>query len=333
MGLASQSFVSKPDQNLLCGICKTVMKDAVLTRCGHAFCEQCLDTWLARPLSGSCPQCRASVSKFQVSPVWAIREIVSNLTVECDYGDRGCRLVMRVESLEKHRTSCAYAPVECAGCETVVSRYELPHHQGECAKIAATANEPDLDEPRSREWSDQLVKDLENKLSRTEQQLKQTKRRLETSESSGRKLERDLCEARLQLQRKQGECTFLHLNSTPEFDPQYPYGFSPESISKLSLLIACHLLRKPDYMDRNRIFNCVKRCYDSYARCGTHFEQDVHMLVATAYASNWFTENQRINFHCWLQSIARYRKYADLSGPPHPGCTASVIRRTTSLRS
>jgi hypothetical protein len=95
-----------------------------------------------------------------------------------------------------------------------------------------------------------------------------------------------------------------------EFDPDYDYGYTPQTVAKLSLLIARFLLKKPTYVDANKIFAAIKRSYEQYARCGTHYEHDVHMLVATAFASNWFGESQRINFHCWLQSIARYRHYA-----------------------
>lgn len=328
MGYAVQRFVTKPDQNLICGICAAVLKSAVLTRCGHAFCETCLETWLSRPLTGTCPQCRACITKFQVSPIWAVREIVNNLSIRCEYFDRGCRLIMCVEALGRHVRNCGYAPVECAGCTTIVNQCDLPSHQIQCSKLNA-----DLDDQAStlgHQGNENLMQELEGRLMSLDIQLKHTKKKLEQSEVNNRKLERNLSDVKLDLQRKKGECTLLKAQLC-DFDPEYPYGYSPESVAKLSLLIACHLLHKPDYIDRNRIFNCVKISYDSYARCGSHFEHDVHMLVATAYASNWFTENQRINFHCWLQSIARYRKFADLNGPP--GVTANaVFRRSSSFR-
>ena len=326
MGYQIPRFVTKPDQNLVCGICAAVLRNAVLTRCGHAFCDICLDTWLSRPLTGTCPQCRACITKQQVAPIWAVRDIVSNLSIMCKYNDRGCRLIMCVEALERHVRNCGYAPVECAACNTLVNQCDLPSHQIQCVKLNADLE----DQPNSASANDSILQELEGRLVTLDLQLKHTKKKLEFTESSNRKLERNLSETKLDLQRKKGECVLLKAQLC-DFDPEYPYGYTPESVAKLSLLISCHLLHKPDYIDRNRIFNCIKTSYDSYARCGSHYEHDVHMLIATSYASNWFTENQRINFHCWLQSIARYRKFADLNGPP--GVTANgVFRRSSSFR-
>ncbi|XP_072173332.1 uncharacterized protein [Diadema setosum] len=309
MGYSVERFVTKPDPNLMCGICACVLRDAVLTRCGHAFCQTCLDTWLARPLAGTCPQCRTCISKFQVSPVWAIRELVNGMAIFCSNADRGCALTVRVEMLDKHLDCCGYAPVECVACGAVVNRLEYPAHTAECDKACC---EKGTKETPSQAGGGELpnTEELNRRLNALEIQLKHSRKQLHLCQADNRKLERELSKARLDLQRKRGEFNLLKAQLC-EFDSDYPYGFHPDSVAKLSLLLACHLHAKPDQVDRNRIFNCIQRCYDNFARCGSRYEHEVHMLVATAYASNWFSDNQKINFHCWLQSIARYRKYAD----------------------
>ena len=89
----------------------------------------------------------------------------------------------------------------------------------------------------------------------------------------------------------------------------YDYGHTPSSVLDLSALISRHLLNKPTHLDSSQVFGAVKRCYDNYGRCGEDSEHDVHMLLATVYASNWLSDNQKLNVYFWLQSIARHRKF------------------------
>ena len=46
MGYAVARFTGTVDQNLLCSICSSVLEEAVLTTCGHSFCQMCLHTWI-----------------------------------------------------------------------------------------------------------------------------------------------------------------------------------------------------------------------------------------------------------------------------------------------
>ena len=46
MGYAVARFTGTVDQNLLCSICSSVLEEAVLTPCGHSFCQMCLHTWI-----------------------------------------------------------------------------------------------------------------------------------------------------------------------------------------------------------------------------------------------------------------------------------------------
>ena len=87
------------------------------------------------------------------------------------------------------------------------------------------------------------------------------------------------------------------------FDDTYQYD--RHSITKLSLLIATYLEDKPDVIDPNRIYNCIKRCYDDYVKGWNDNPQgyplDTRMLLATAVASNWFTVKQFANMNQWLR--------------------------------
>lgn len=313
MGFNVQRFIGPIDPNLICGICSYVLEDAVLTPCGHTFCLNCITTWLARPCTDTCPECRSKVSLSTVKPVLSLRNLINGFEVECDHNERGCKVILKLDRLKSHLETCGYVPVTCAGCEQVVSRFELAAHQIRCEGIAnSVRDEEEVDCSYQRLGSVRFnhaltsvdVSELISKIASLEFQLKTLKRDLQIAESKNRVIDRELRKTKSELQHKRSE--IIELNS--DFDPNFEYGYTPQSIAKLSFLIARFLLKKPSYIDRDKVFSAVRRCYDKYARCGSEFEHDVHMLVATAFASNWFTESYRTTLHFWLQSIARHRQ-------------------------
>ncbi|XP_033104754.1 tripartite motif-containing protein 10-like [Anneissia japonica] len=313
MGFAIHRFVSQPDPNLCCGICAGILQDAVVTRCGHCFCQVCLGTWLERPGAGACPQCRSPMRSDEASAVWSIRGLVNNMCIECDFQEKGCQLVMKVEAMEEHTKRCGYAPVDCAGCGVTVSRLALPSHQMKCEEITAVVSGGIDIECRSPN-KDKSNQRLELRLARRELEIKRLKDNLDESLSRNRRYEKELTKTRKELQKVQEELFSRPNDGDSDFDSIYLYGTNAESIARLSVLIARNLLNKPDSIDADSIFTAIKRCYDRFARCGLDYEHDVHMLLATAYASDWFNDQHRISFHCWLQSIARYRRFAALGG-------------------
>ncbi|KAK3597401.1 hypothetical protein CHS0354_040131 [Potamilus streckersoni] len=311
MGYEVHWFIGSIDPNLLCGICNAVLEDAVLTPCGHSFCYACIETWLSRPSTVTCPECRANVTLTTVKPVLSLRNLINGFEVGCPNSKRGCKVIIKLDRVNYHLETCGYISVECAGCGTDVNRFELASHQMACEGIAASVKEEDYIIASERltnlrfttSMTSADVKELLSKLSSLEFELKTLKRDLQIAESKNRVLERECRKARDELLKARNELP----DSSCDYDPEYKYGHTPQSIANLSLLIAKNLLRKPSFIDREMIFCAVRRCYDKYARCGTEYEHDIHMLIATAFASNWFSENQRHNLHYYLQSIARYR--------------------------
>lgn len=311
MGYAVQRFVGTVDSNLICGICSSVLEDAVLTPCGHSFCLLCLETWLSRPTVGTCPECRAKVTCSEAKPIISLRNLIKSYNIECDNKERGCKVMIQLDRLDNHQSLCGFHLVECAGCNGKIIRCELANHQMQCEGIAATVRE-DAVVSRGCERSPRVIAsaveigDFIFKIGSMELQLKKMKCDLQIAESKNKLLEKEFKKSKDELAKKRSEIVNLQYN---EFDPDYDYGYTPGSIAQLSLLVCKYLMKKPTYVDKNKVFQSIRRCYEHYSRCGDEFEHDVHMLLATCYASNWFTEAQRVNFHCWLESIARYRQF------------------------
>ena len=232
---------------------------------------------------------------MDVIPVLALRGMVDSLTVQCDNAEHGCHMTVRLDKLSSHMGTCPNGLVECVACGVRVRRFELADHHEKCQVIK------DLAARKKDKHSGITIEELTRQVTALEIDLKKTKTALKDSETEVLRVKRDLREMQYQLEVRNDEEEF-----DSDWDPEYSYGYSPSSIAQLASFISRYLLNKPYYVDRNRIFNAVKRCYDYYHGYAG-YSQDVHMLLASSYASNWFTENQRGNFDAWLQVLTRDR--------------------------
>lgn len=323
MGFGTNRFVNTVDPNLMCGVCRGVLEGAVLTSCGHTFCHMCLRTWLARPAALTCPECRAPVSSDAVNPVHALRNLIGSLEVRCDHAHRGCKAAVKLDLLAGHLSTCDFAPVQCAGCGQAVSKLHLPEHQMDCPGIAASVRDNDDSAEGSTSDDDDERDSWELRKSRTssgksacvgdvlalmdriralESRVERLLGELRAARTANLDLEREYKQISEQLREKRREVrdlrdveAFLDRNCSP----------SPETMAQLSLFIARNLLRKPRYVEVGRAFEAIQRCYDRFQGANPDCEHDMHMLLATAYASNWFSPRQRLSISCWLCTITR----------------------------
>lgn len=95
------------------------------------------------------------------------------------------------------------------------------------------------------------------------------------------------------------------LNSRPDL-PRLFYGsyyYKRENVVELSQLISRYLEGKPAEIDRNKIYNCVRSCYNDlvkgYSDNPEHYFLDMRMLLATCLASTWFSDNQLKSLRNW----------------------------------
>uniref|UniRef100_A0A7S3ZAA5 RING-type domain-containing protein n=1 Tax=Lotharella globosa TaxID=91324 RepID=A0A7S3ZAA5_9EUKA len=108
------------------------------------------------------------------------------------------------------------------------------------------------------------------------------------------------------LEEKTDECKQLREeHKRVRFDRSYRYG--RDSVVELSQLISKYLMDKPSVIDRNKIFNCLKLCYDDYKRGWgdnpSFYSVDLQMALATAAASTWFSNKQLGNISRWLDDV------------------------------
>ena len=68
-------------------------------------------------------------------PSRVIKAFVSQLKVKCDYVERGCPDMVKLENLEAHVANCQLSPVKCSneGCDVIINRKDQPDHENnEC---------------------------------------------------------------------------------------------------------------------------------------------------------------------------------------------------------
>ncbi|XP_043211211.1 E3 ubiquitin-protein ligase COP1-like [Amphibalanus amphitrite] len=72
-GVAS-SF-QKQSEDFLCPICFDVIEEAMMTRCGHTFCNRCIVQSIQ--LNGRCPKCSRALDEDSIYPNFLLNELVT----------------------------------------------------------------------------------------------------------------------------------------------------------------------------------------------------------------------------------------------------------------
>jgi hypothetical protein len=97
-------------RHLFCPICFDVFSQPTRIRCGHTFCQGCVQTWAKKALT--CPQCRERFSLKTCSKDLLADRLVTELRVKC--GHEGCSWVGQLGSAEAHAKACVFHPDKVA---------------------------------------------------------------------------------------------------------------------------------------------------------------------------------------------------------------------------
>lgn len=144
-------FIDECDEEFLCQICTMVLENPVETPCEHFFCNKCIKDWLL--IDEFCPIERNPLTAADLkAPSRLLRNLLGKLNIKCDFrkffsikfllpigkhrfyiirfqDNNGCPEIVRLESLQSHRSGCAYNPeaeVTCdKGCKLKMKRREF----------------------------------------------------------------------------------------------------------------------------------------------------------------------------------------------------------------
>mgnify|MGYP002803860484 FL=1 len=136
-GFDEERFVSKVNQNFLCLICLSVLRDPVLCpKNHHCFCRSCITRHLEN--SQRCPTCADNLTvRTLAEPQRVLKDVLNELNIHCIHKNRGCENVVQLQHLERHEATCGFMPVVCSnqGCDVTVNKRDLIHHESEVCEF------------------------------------------------------------------------------------------------------------------------------------------------------------------------------------------------------
>ena len=136
-GYEEDRFENKVDIKLQCSVCLKVLKDPVQCPTEHYFCRSCIQRNL-RHNAETCPVCKHPLTEETLTkPPRILTELLESLMIRCDYENRGCQELIKLEFLDRHVRSCGYSPTRCTntGCTEVMNRHEKDRHERELCEF------------------------------------------------------------------------------------------------------------------------------------------------------------------------------------------------------
>ena len=136
-GYEEDRFENKVDIKLQCSVCLKVFKDPVQCPNEHYFCRSCIQRNL-RHNAETCPVCQHPLTEETLTkPPRILTELLESLMIRCDYENRGCQELIKLEFLDRHLRSCGYSPTRCTntGCSEVMNRHEKERHERELCQF------------------------------------------------------------------------------------------------------------------------------------------------------------------------------------------------------
>jgi hypothetical protein len=264
----------KPDElssHLTCAICLNVPVEPVLTPCQHMFCGPCMEQHPGR----DCPTCRSPNNRIYALEAGTLSyRIWSEVAVKCGNFERGCAWTGSIVDAKKHMGTCSFADNSKKLKDEIVALKE----EIECLNEEIASLSSSYTSLATAANQQSITLDTEAQLLRAEKD----------------EIKRELDSLRAGMQGKSLVPNLFHGS----------YTFNRFDAVSLSQLIARYLTNPPGHINTNRIYNCVRACYEAlergYSDNPPNYRRDMHMLLATCRSSSWFTDNQWHNMQGWM---------------------------------
>jgi Zinc finger, C3HC4 type (RING finger) len=261
------------DHPLHCSICCDVSFNPVITPCQHVFCRVCIESGLRN--APCCPNDRRSLDRSSLRPISGLHEYIYNRTmVQCPKCEKWTGLL---QQYKEHVPTC----ITSTYVQSLERKIQELKDQNESEK----------------ENMLRVIQSIQDEIMRQKQASAQDVEQTKQNHAAEK--------ARLQNQINTAQNTISALESRmasmgPSFDGNY--GYNQYNVADLTKIISRNLFDKPNSINPNRIFNCLKHCYDA-SLIDDDIQINVNMLLATSYASNWFSYNQQCRILEWFRNI------------------------------
>ena len=138
LGYDEERFETTVNRNFHCLICFNVLRDPVMCRRNqHYFCRGCITKHLHMN-TRTCPTCADELSVDTLSDAPRIvTDYLDELSIRCDFYERGCRKLVQLQKLKQHVAECGFAPVACGnqGCGEILSKRDRTYHESELCEF------------------------------------------------------------------------------------------------------------------------------------------------------------------------------------------------------
>ena len=175
-GYEDELFQYPVGPSMHCCICTNVIKDPVMCQNEHIFCRACITTHLM--YSPTCPTCMQplTVETLRQAPR-GIRNMLDELSIRCEFFNRGCRKFVQLGDLERHVADCGFAPVVCSneGCQLEVNKQDLLHHKTAVCELRKVKCHSCNDMKREMDTMKVKLAAMDEKLDRNEKTQSATK--------------------------------------------------------------------------------------------------------------------------------------------------------------
>ncbi|XP_065674877.1 TNF receptor-associated factor 5-like isoform X2 [Hydra vulgaris] len=114
-----------------CPVCQMVLREPILTVCGHRLCLSCSEEMRKRNNGVLvCPLDNTILKPGQTFPDKAIERAILQLKVKCNNFLKKCQWTGELKAINNHLGSCEYQEVKCPNgqCSTSLLRKELTDH-------------------------------------------------------------------------------------------------------------------------------------------------------------------------------------------------------------
>ena len=221
------------DHPLHCSICCDVSFNPVITPCQHVFCRDCIENGLRSSLS--CPNDRRPLNQNALTNISGLHDYIYNRTlVQCPKCDKWTG---QFQQYKVHVPTCTTSPY-VQSLERKLQDLQLLHGR------EMTNKQSTIDALQAALAQERLV--------------------VERNAAASIQSERERLQNVINTLQNEVALQARITSMGPVFNTNYQYD--EDNASDLSRIISRSLFNKPAAIDSNRIFNCVKRCYDGALR-------------------------------------------------------------------